>query len=72
MGRVRIDRVPGRAIVARIVDQKRRAAVDARAGAGARIWTGQMPASGEYRIEVERVIPTGTPALPYDLIVTLR
>ena len=69
---VRIDRAPGRAIIARIVDQKRRVGLDARASAGARIWTGRMPASGDYRIEVERVIPTGTPALPYDLVVTMR
>jgi hypothetical protein len=68
---VRLDRVPGRAIIAHIVDQKR-AGLDARARAGARIWTGRMPASGEYRIEVERVIPAGAPALPYDLIVTLK
>jgi hypothetical protein len=69
---VRVERVHGRAILARIVDQKRRAGLDARARAGARIWTGRMPASGEYRVEVERVVPTGTPALPYDLVVTLR
>ena len=69
---VRVDRVPGRAIIARILGEKRRGALDARARAGARRWAGRMPASGEYRIEVERVVPTGTPALPYDLVVTLR
>jgi hypothetical protein len=69
---VRVDRVPGRAIVVHVLDEKRRTALDARARAGARLWTGQMPASGQYRIEVERVIPTGPAALPYDLVVTLK
>jgi hypothetical protein len=69
---VRVDRVPGRAVIARIFDEKRRAPLDARARDGGRIWTGQMPASADYRIEVQRVIPTGTPVLPYDLIVTVR
>jgi hypothetical protein len=69
---VRIDGVRGRDIVARLLDQKGETPIDGRTGAGVRTWTGRVPASADYRIDVQRVTPTGDAALPYRLVVTLR
>ena len=68
---VRVDRVRGTDVVARVVDAKTGKPIDARAGAGARVWTGRVPATAEYRIEVVR---RGGDAdlMPYVLTVQLK
>jgi len=42
---VRVDRVRGRDIVARVFDAATKAAIDARAQEGTRVWTGRLPAT---------------------------
>jgi hypothetical protein len=69
---VRIDRVSGRSIVARIVNAKSREPIDARARDGARSWTGRVPADGDYRIDVVRAGSSGEPYLPYVIVVAMR
>ena len=69
---VRINRVNARDIVARIVDLKTQASVDAKAREGARVWTGRVPDEGDYRIDVVRLAPAGEPQLPYVLVVSMR
>lgn len=67
---VRITGVQGRDIVARVLDPSG-APVDARAGEGARAWSGRVTAGGDYRVEVAR-LKAGSDALPYTLSVTIR
>ena len=68
---VRIDGVRGRDVVARVVDASTDAPVDTRAREGARAWAGRVTATGDYRIDVERVAG-GAAALPYTLVVSVR
>jgi hypothetical protein len=65
---VRVHGVQGRAIVARVLDA-RGVPLDERAGEGARVWTGRVPASGDYRIEVIRLDAGGANVLTYTLAV---
>jgi hypothetical protein len=69
---VRINRVNARDIVARIIDLKTQAPVDAKARDGVRVWTGRVPDEGDYRIDVVRLAPAGEPQLPYVLVVSMR
>jgi hypothetical protein len=69
---VRVDRVRGRDIVARVFDAATRAPVDARGQEGTRVWTGRLPATGDYLIDVLRTAPTGEAVLTYWLAIKLR
>jgi hypothetical protein len=69
---VRIERVRARAVVARIADSRSGAPLAARAAEGVRSWTGRVPADGDYRIDVVRLLQDTTPAIPYTLVVSLR
>lgn len=68
----RIERVRGREVVLRVLDAKTDRPVDARAGAGNRVWTGRVPESTDYRIEVTRQPHAGGEVLPYVLAVRVR
>ncbi len=67
---IRLDGVPGRDVVARLVEARGNTPVDARADQGVRVWAGRV-AAGEYRIQVVRR-STGPDTLTYTLSVTLR
>ena len=69
---VRVDRVHGRDIVARVFDAATRTAVDARSQDGTRVWTGRIPATGDYLIEVVRTAPPGEAVLTYWLTISVR
>jgi hypothetical protein len=68
---VRINGVNGRDVVARIVNPRTGAPIDARAGDGVRTWTGRMPETGEYRVDVVRLAPGSAP-LAYVIVVSLQ
>jgi hypothetical protein len=68
----RVDRVRGRDIVARVFDATTKTALDARSQTGARVWTGRIPATGDYLIDVVRTAPPGEPVLTYWLTISLR
>jgi len=67
---IRIEGVPGRDVVARLVDARSNTPVDARADQGVRVWAGRV-AAGEYRIQVVRR-SAGPDTLTYTLAVSLR
>jgi hypothetical protein len=69
---VRVDRVRGRRVVARVFDAATRTAIDARAQEGTRVWTGRVPATGDYLIDVVRTAPPGEAVLTYWLTVSVR
>jgi hypothetical protein len=69
---VRVDRVRGRDIVARVFDAATRTAVDARSQDGTRVWTGRIPATGDYLIDVVRTAPPGEAVLTYWLTISVR
>ena len=69
---VRLDGFAGRAVVARVFDAANGAPLDARAREGSRVWVGRVPADGDYRIEIARIIRQGDPVLIYRLTVRLR
>jgi hypothetical protein len=69
---VRVDRVRGRGIIARVFDAATRTPVDARGQEGTRAWTGRLPATGDYLIDVGRAAPAGEAVLTYWLTVSLR
>jgi hypothetical protein len=69
---VRVDRVRGRDIVARMFDAATKVPLDARGQEGARVWTGRLPATGDYLVDVVRTAPAGEVVLTYWLTVNLR
>jgi hypothetical protein len=69
---VRVDRVRGRDIVARVFDATTKAPLDTRGQDGTRAWTGRVPATGDYLIDVVRTVPTGDSVLTYWLTVSVR
>jgi hypothetical protein len=69
---VRVDRVRGRDIVARVFDTATNTPIDARSQEGMRVWTGRLPASGDYLIDVVRTAPPGEAVLTYWLTVSVR
>jgi hypothetical protein len=69
---VRVDRVRGRDVVARVLEASTGSPVDARARDGARVWTGRMPAAGDYLIDIVREAPAGDAVLTYALTVSVR
>jgi len=69
---VRVERVQGRDVVARVLDAATRTPIDARAGDGARVWTARVPASGDYLIDVVRSPAAREPVLTYMLTVGIR
>lgn len=68
---VRVERVRGRDIVARVFDAATGSPLDPRQE-GARVWTGRVPATGDYLIDVMRAKPAGEPVLTYWLTISLR
>jgi hypothetical protein len=68
----RLSGVPGRTVLLRIVDSKTGKAVDARADAGTRVWTGRLASASQYRIEVVRQPDSGEEPLIYTLAVGLK
>jgi len=69
---VRVEQVRGRDIVAHVVDAETGKPLDDRARDGVRVWTGRVPTSGAFRIDIVREARGGDPVLTYALIVTLR
>jgi hypothetical protein len=69
---VRIDGVSRRDIVARIINAKNRAPLDARTRDGVRSWTGRVPEDADYHIDVVRLAPAGEPRLPYVIVISMR
>ena len=69
---VRVDRVRGRDIVARVFEAATRTAIAARAREGTRVWTGRLPATGDYLIDIVRTAPPGEAVLTYWLTVSVR
>jgi len=69
---VRVNGVRGRDIVAHIFEESTKTPVDARAADGTRVWTGRVPAAGDYRIDVVRAAPAGDAVLTYTLTVSVR
>ena len=53
-------------------DAKTGKPLDAKAAAGARTWSGRVPESADYRIDVTRVAQQGGELLPYVLVVRRR
>jgi hypothetical protein len=68
----RIEGFARRDAVIHVVDRKTGAFVDSRSRDGARTWTGMLPQTAEYRIDVVRLAPYCDPPLTYVLAVTLR
>jgi hypothetical protein len=68
---VRVDRVRGRDIVARVFDAATKIPIDARGQEGTRVWTGRVPATGDYLIDVVRTAPAGD-VLTYWLTIGFR
>ena len=69
---VRVDRVRGRDVVARVLDAATKTPVDARGQDGARVWTGRVPAAGDYLIDIVRGAPAADPVVTYMLTVSVR
>jgi len=68
----RLTGVPGSTVLLRLIDRATGAAIDARADAGTRVWTGRVSATANYRIEVVRQKDTGSEPLIYTLSVGVR
>jgi len=69
---VRVDRVRGRDVIAHVLAVSTQSPLDARSGDGARVWTGRVPATGDYFIDVMRTTPSGDAVLTYWLTVSVR
>jgi hypothetical protein len=69
---VRLTGVPGSSVLVRVVDAATGKPLDARADAGARVWSGRPGADGNYRIEVVRQPDTGKETLIYTMAVALK
>jgi hypothetical protein len=69
---IRLSGVPGKSVLVRLVEAGSGKAVDARADAGARVWTGRVAADGNYRIEVVRQPESGKEPLIYTMAVTMK
>lgn len=69
---LRIEGVPGRTVLLRLLDNETGKPVDARADTGTRVWNGRLPASTTYRVEVNRQPGTGSEPLIYTLTATLK
>ena len=65
----RLSGIPGRSALLRVVEASPGKAVDVRADAGTRVWTGRVSADGSYRIEVVRQPDTGNEPMIYTLSV---
>ena len=68
---IRIDGVRGRDVVARVLDAKSGAPLDARARDGVRAWAGRVPATGDYRIDIAGS-PGAAGSVGYRLSVSVR
>jgi hypothetical protein len=68
---VRVHGVQGRAIVARVLDATSGKPLDARGHDGVRVWTGRVPRTGDYRVEVTR-LDAGAGVLTYTLAVVAQ
>jgi len=55
-----------------VVDAATGTPLDDRARQGSRIWTGRVPATGDYRIDIVREATGGAAVLTYSLAVALR
>ena len=69
---VRVDRVQGRDVVARVLDAATRSPIDARARDGARVWTARVPATGDYLIDVIRDPAAREVVLTHQPTVSIR
>lgn len=69
---VGIQGIRGRNVVVRILRAATGRPVDARTAQGTRTWIGAIPATGDYQIQVVRLVQDGAAALLYRLMVTLR
>ncbi len=69
---LRIEGVPGRTVLLRLLDNETGTPVDARADTGTRVWNGRLPASTTYRVDVNRQPGTGSEPLIYTLVATLK
>jgi hypothetical protein len=69
---VSIDGFRGRNAALRVLGQKDGQPLEPSSQTGARVWTGQIPATGEYRVEVVRRAPFCDPPLLYAIVMTLR
>jgi len=56
----------------RIIDMKNGVPLDDRAKQGTRVWTGQVPATGDYRVDVVGLTAENGPAAKYMLAINLR
>ena len=61
-----------RDIVAHVMEADTATPLDDRARDGVRVWTGRVPASGTFRIDIVREARGGDPVLTYALSVSLR
>ena len=68
----RIDGVRGRDIVLKVFDHKSGKPLDERSAEGLRTWSGRVPESADYRIQVLRPAAAGDALLPYTLVVMRR
>ena len=68
---VSIDGFRGRDAELR-VDRERGKPLDPSPRSGARVWSGRVPADGEYSVEVVRRAPFCGPSLLYSIVMTLR
>jgi len=64
--------VRGRDVIAHVLAVSTQSPLDARSGDGARVWTGRVPATGDYFIDVMRTTPSGDAVLTYWLTVSVR
>ena len=69
---IRLTGVPGRSVLVRLLEAGSGKAVDERADAGTRVWTGRVGAEGNYRIEVVRQPDSGKETLIYTMAVTIK
>jgi hypothetical protein len=69
---VRVERVQGRDVVARVLDAVTRTPIDARAKDGVRVWTARVPTSGDYLIDIVRDPAARDAVLTYMLTVSIR
>ncbi len=69
---IRLSGVPGRSVLVRLLEAGSDKAVDDRADAGTRAWTGRVGAEGNYRIEVVRQPDSGKETLIYTMAVTMK
>jgi hypothetical protein len=69
---VRISGFRGRDVVMRVTNPATKAPLESRSPADGRSWSGVIPATGDYRVDVIRRAPYCDPLLTYNVAFTLR